>query len=190
VEISVYPIQRDPINFDYNDEPVRTLEQFILLVNTMHPAHSSTFNKVWDQLYSGISPDSDIMDVATSTSIKALSVRGLTSLLLRAGFKAADLSHNAIELDENGVPTIDPLHFDLARLRKFAPLSWKEISIQGKLNELMEVFKPVIEQYSRVITSELGFQLECLRSVVLLSDFFTEKDYLWMLVRSIRSSSF
>jgi len=85
--LSVFPLQSEPINFDSHNEPVHLLENFDLLINTMHPNYPVVFQRIWDNLYSGVDPQADIPSVATSPHINAITIRALTHLLLRVRWR-------------------------------------------------------------------------------------------------------
>jgi hypothetical protein len=182
LEYAVFPLQDDPINFDYNNEPLQLLSQFSHLINSLHFNYASTFSAVWKQLMEGM--DEEIPAVATSEAIKVVTVRAMTSMLLRAGYKATDVVYDSrsASTGEKGFKLGIPL-LSLATLRASNTTSPKFLGMD--LSNMLTVFintvlKPLIEPYVKCTTNEPAVGKECLKALTLLSDHFTNAQWLWL----------
>lgn len=187
IERSVFPIQRDPINFDFNDDPVRVLDHFILLINSLPPQFPTTLRSVWDSLFCGIDPNEDIPAVATSTTIKAKNLRALSVLSQRAAARAlyGPAGLKQFTIDDLGFPAFDPQYFSTDRLRRLSAaaqegkFSWQGIDLLSLVGPLIDVLKSAIDLYAKNQTMDLAYELEAIRSIVLLSDFYFTQDQQW-----------
>jgi hypothetical protein len=183
LEYATYPLQDDPINFDYNNEPVQLLSQFCHLINNIHFNYASTFSAVWKQLMEGM--DEEIAAVATSEAIKVVTIRSMTSMILRAGYKATHITYESrsSSTGERGFNLGIPL-LSLEMLRSNNASSSPKflgLDISNMLTVFINtVLKPLIETYVKCTTNEPAVGKECLKSLTLLSDHFTNSQWMWL----------
>lgn len=169
LELNAYPFQNDPINFDYNHDPVHVLETFEYMINTYPPRFPETFEKIWRQIIIGVDPKFNIPTIATSDKIKLHSFRALSSLILsvREG-KNANID---ILIDPN--PNLLPfIVSDTRKLQENYVILWKSLHISSLIDEYLDLLSIYLDKYLNFTISSPELGKECLRSIVLLSDLF------------------
>lgn len=200
LEYETYPLQEEPINFDTHNEPVHLLSQFSQLINNMHFNYASTFTAVWKQLMEGM--DEEIPSVATSEAIKVVTIRSMTSMILRAGYKASRVTYTSKPSSAGakgfnlGIPLLSLENLrnnNLNSRNNNAQNSNSSQSIQTgspkflglDISNMLTVFinsvlKPLIESYVKSTTNEPAVGKECLKSLTLLSDHFSISQWQWL----------
>lgn len=169
LELSVYPFQDNPINFDYHHDPVIVIDNILCLVNTIPPRFSTTFEKIWHQIVIGIDPKYKIPPVATSEQIKTSSFKVLNTLLVLKGFDSTSLEEPMEIIDQHSftIPVIisDSLKDNFVYL-------WKDINISSSIDEYLDLISPYVSKYVNFTSTEPELGKECLRGIILLADLF------------------
>lgn len=129
--------------------------------------------------------DEEIPAVATSEAIKVVTVRSMTAMILRAGYKASHIvylsrpSSTGAKGFNLGIPLLS-----LESLRtsnQGASPKFLGLDISNMLTVFINsVLKPLIEPYVKGTTNEPAVGKECLKALTLLSDHFSLSQWQWL----------
>lgn len=169
LELDIFPHLTVPINFDHLDDPYRILVQYTYLINHNIPSDPKNIKKIWDHLFTNIKSKSNIAEGITSDKLNALTIRALTSLLLRYSYTKL----NAKNYRYLNIPL-----FKLDSLRANIINHKKNSFIDQLVDELIPILKENLIDYINYKTTHLCTAKECLRSVIHLCDIFNTQKFL------------
>lgn len=162
-ELVFFPFKATLINYDYADNPVDILKHHLYVINSSTPLYPETFVSLWNQLYRGIDPSEEIHPDATSQPIKVLTIRALTSLILKTAYRT-------LRKDDYRFLGMPLLKID--DLRKNVTYTMANLNVSNLLRDFLAILRDHIAKYCSYNTKEPSVGKESLRCVILLSDLF------------------